>query len=136
MARPGRDTGASSGQACSRDVAADLIRAVAGGAKTVVLRSETRQHEAMKGVFEISGTSRYDDLIAERYHFPRIYLRAAEAASATGSSTVRRGQVAVAWLTSQSVACAASTSILPTRACSMPGSTIFSSSTDRSRIGT
>lgn len=33
----------------------------------------------MKGVFEISGASRYDDLIAERYHFPRIYLRAAEA---------------------------------------------------------
>ncbi len=33
----------------------------------------------MKGVFEISGASRYDDLIAERYHFPRVYLRAAEA---------------------------------------------------------
>lgn len=33
----------------------------------------------MKGVFEISGSSRYDDLIAERYHFPRAYLRAAEA---------------------------------------------------------
>ena len=33
----------------------------------------------MNGVFEISGESRYDDLIAERYHFPRIYLRAAEA---------------------------------------------------------
>ena len=33
----------------------------------------------MKGVFETSGSSRYDDLIAERYHFPRIYLRAAEA---------------------------------------------------------
>lgn len=32
----------------------------------------------MKGVFEISGTSRYDDLITERYHFPRIYLRTAE----------------------------------------------------------
>ena len=32
----------------------------------------------MKGVFEISGVSRYDDLIAERYHFPRIYLRVAE----------------------------------------------------------
>jgi hypothetical protein len=29
-------------------------------------------------VFKISGASRYDDLIAERYHFPRIYLRAAE----------------------------------------------------------
>lgn len=34
---------------------------------------------AMKGVFEISGASRYDDLIAERYHFPRTYLRAAQA---------------------------------------------------------
>jgi putative restriction endonuclease len=33
----------------------------------------------MKGVFEINGTSRYDDLIAERYHFPRVYLRAAQA---------------------------------------------------------
>ena len=33
----------------------------------------------MKGVFEISGASRYYDLIAERYHFPRIYLRAAQA---------------------------------------------------------
>lgn len=33
----------------------------------------------MKGVFEISGGSRYDDLIAERYHFPRLYLQAAEA---------------------------------------------------------
>ncbi len=33
----------------------------------------------MKGVFEISGASRYDDLIAERYHFPRVYLRAAQA---------------------------------------------------------
>lgn len=32
----------------------------------------------MKGVFEISGASRYDDLIAERYHFPRVYLRMAE----------------------------------------------------------
>ena len=32
----------------------------------------------MKGVFEISGTSRYDDLITERYHFPRIYLGTAE----------------------------------------------------------
>jgi putative restriction endonuclease len=37
------------------------------------------QHDPMKGIFEISGASRYDDLIAERYHFPRIYLRAAEA---------------------------------------------------------
>lgn len=27
----------------------------------------------MKGVFEISGNSRYDDFIAERYHFPRDY---------------------------------------------------------------
>lgn len=31
---------------------------------------------AMKGVFEISGASRYDDLIAERYHFPSNYLSA------------------------------------------------------------
>jgi putative restriction endonuclease len=37
------------------------------------------QHDPMKGIFKISGASRYDDLIAERYHFPRIYLRAAEA---------------------------------------------------------
>ena len=28
----------------------------------------------MKGVFEISGNSRYDDLITERYHFPSQYL--------------------------------------------------------------
>ena len=33
----------------------------------------------MKGVVEMSGASRYDDLIAHRYHSPRIYLRAAEA---------------------------------------------------------
>lgn len=32
----------------------------------------------MKGVFEISSTSRYDDLITERYHFPSTYLRIAE----------------------------------------------------------
>lgn len=32
----------------------------------------------MKGVFEISGNSRYDDLISERYHFPRDYLAIAE----------------------------------------------------------
>lgn len=31
----------------------------------------------MKGVFEISGSSRYDDLIAERYHFPSQYLAVA-----------------------------------------------------------
>lgn len=30
----------------------------------------------MNGVSEISGASRYDDLIAERYHCPRTYLRA------------------------------------------------------------
>lgn len=29
---------------------------------------------AVKGVFEISGNSRYDDLITERYHFPSQYL--------------------------------------------------------------
>lgn len=28
----------------------------------------------MKGVFDVSGTSRYDDLIEERYHFPKRYL--------------------------------------------------------------
>lgn len=28
----------------------------------------------MKGVFEVSGSSRYDDFIAERYHFPLQYL--------------------------------------------------------------
>lgn len=31
----------------------------------------------MKGVFEVSGSSRYDDFIAERYHFPSQYLAAA-----------------------------------------------------------
>lgn len=31
----------------------------------------------MKAVFEISGVSRYDDLIAERYHFPQRYLQTA-----------------------------------------------------------
>jgi putative restriction endonuclease len=30
----------------------------------------------MNGVSEISGAPRYDDLIAERYHCPRTYLRA------------------------------------------------------------
>ena len=56
----------------------------------------------MKGVFEISGASRYDDLIAERYHFPRIYLRAAEACIGdwivyreTGSGGGRMAYVAV-----------------------------------------
>lgn len=32
----------------------------------------------MKGVFEVSGSSRYDDFIAERYHFPSQYLGAAK----------------------------------------------------------
>lgn len=31
----------------------------------------------MKGVFEVSGSSRYDDFIAERYHFPLQYLTSA-----------------------------------------------------------
>ena len=31
----------------------------------------------MKGVFEISGNSRYDDAITERYHFPSNYLSVA-----------------------------------------------------------
>ena len=55
----------------------------------------------MKGVFEISGASRFDDLIAERYHFPRIYLRAAEACLGewivyreTGSAGGRKAYVA------------------------------------------
>jgi putative restriction endonuclease len=55
----------------------------------------------MKGVFEISGVSRYDDLIAERYHFPRTYLRAAEACVGdwivyreTGSGGGRKAYVA------------------------------------------
>ncbi|NJR80315.1 HNH endonuclease [Sphingomonas corticis] len=57
----------------------------------------------MKGVFEISGTSRYDDLIAERYHFPRVYLRVAERFVGdwiiyreTGSDGGRKAYVAVA----------------------------------------
>lgn len=33
----------------------------------------------MEGVYDISGASRYDDLIAERDHFPPIYLHAVEA---------------------------------------------------------
>lgn len=55
----------------------------------------------MKGIFEISGASRYDDLIAERYHFPRVYLRAAEACVGdwivyreTGSAGGRKAYVA------------------------------------------
>jgi len=32
----------------------------------------------MKGVFEISGASKYDDLISERYHFPIDYLPVAK----------------------------------------------------------
>jgi putative restriction endonuclease len=57
----------------------------------------------MKGVFEISGTSRYDDLITERYHFPRMYLRLAERCVGdwiiyreTGSDGGRKAYVAVA----------------------------------------
>jgi putative restriction endonuclease len=55
----------------------------------------------MKGVFEISGASRYDDLIAERYHFPRVYLRVAETCVGdwvvyreTGSAGGRKAYVA------------------------------------------
>lgn len=55
----------------------------------------------MKGVFEISGVSRYDDLIAERYHFPRKYLPAAQACVGdwivyreTGSGGGRKAYVA------------------------------------------
>jgi putative restriction endonuclease len=54
-------------------------------------------------VFEISGTSRYDDLITERYHFPRIYLGVAErfvgdwiVYRETGSDGGRKSYVAVA----------------------------------------
>lgn len=59
----------------------------------------------MKGVFEISGVSRYDDLIGERYHFPRIYLRAAQSCVGdwivyreTGSGGGRKAYVAVAFV--------------------------------------
>ncbi|UYY57082.1 HNH endonuclease [Sphingomonas sp. S2-65] len=55
----------------------------------------------MKGVFDISGAWRYDDLIAARYHFPGIYLRAAEACVGdwvvyreTGSAGGRKAYVA------------------------------------------
>ena len=59
----------------------------------------------MKGVFEISGSSRYDDLIAERYHFPRVYLQAATACvddwnvyRETGSGGGRKAYVAAAFV--------------------------------------
>lgn len=59
----------------------------------------------MKGVFEISGSSRYDDLIAERYHFPAVYLRAATACvqdwivyRETGSGGGQKAYVAVAYV--------------------------------------
>jgi putative restriction endonuclease len=59
----------------------------------------------MKGVFEISASSRYDDLIAERYHFPSVYLRAARACVGdwivyreTGSGGGRKAYVAVAFV--------------------------------------
>jgi putative restriction endonuclease len=32
----------------------------------------------MKSVFDISGNSRYDDFMSERYHFPRDYRVIAE----------------------------------------------------------
>ena len=32
----------------------------------------------MKGVFEVSGASHYNDKLAERYHFPQNYLVQAE----------------------------------------------------------
>lgn len=57
----------------------------------------------MKGVFEISGASRYDDLINERYHFPKMYLRLAQRCVGdwilyreTGSAGGRKAYVAVA----------------------------------------
>jgi len=59
----------------------------------------------VKGVFEISGSSRYDDLIAERYHFPSVYLRAATACvqdwivyRETGSGGGRKAYVATAFV--------------------------------------
>ncbi|GGB39784.1 restriction endonuclease [Sphingomonas metalli] len=60
----------------------------------------------MKGVFEISGTSRYDDLIAERYHFPSNYLTVARACVGdwivyreTGAAGGRMAYVAAALVT-------------------------------------
>ncbi len=57
----------------------------------------------MKGVFEISGTSRYDDLITERYHFPNQYLRHARACVGdwilyreTGAAGGKKAYIAVA----------------------------------------
>lgn len=35
---------------------------------------DTIRSQSLKGVFEISGNSRYDDEITERYHFPNNYL--------------------------------------------------------------
>lgn len=61
----------------------------------------------MKGVFEISGVSRYKDRIEAHYHFPRIYLRAAERCLGdlilyreTGAAGGRKAYVAVARLIS------------------------------------
>ncbi len=60
----------------------------------------------MKAVFEISGTSRYDDLITERYHFPKNYLAIARQCVGdwiiyreTGASGGRKAYIAAAFVT-------------------------------------
>lgn len=60
----------------------------------------------MKAVFEISGASRYDDAIAERYHFPKNYLSVAQQCVGdwiiyreTGATGGRKAYIAVAFVT-------------------------------------
>lgn len=60
----------------------------------------------MKAVFEISGASRYDDLITERYHFPKNYLAIARQCVGdwiiyreTGSAGGRKAYIAAAFVT-------------------------------------
>lgn len=71
------------------------------------MRPRLRHDAGVKGIFEISGTSRYDDLVAERYHFPRIYLRTAEACVGdwiiyreTGAAGGRKAYVAAGFVSS------------------------------------
>lgn len=59
----------------------------------------------VKGVFEISGHSRYDDEIAERYHFPNNYLTTAKVLVGdwivyreTGAAGGRKSYIAVAFV--------------------------------------
>ena len=59
----------------------------------------------MKGVFEVSGISRYDDLITERYHFPKVYRSVAERCvrdwivyRETGADGGRKAYFAAAWV--------------------------------------